>query len=118
MNARALQDDYETDIISDEMEGRIKDFHACHPTLLTINDIMDDIHREVASKVSVPKIVENKEERIRCRKWGRKQTEQFFEVLARVGPDFTCMEKDSIFAGKRCKGELRNKFHKAQKKEM
>lgn len=54
MNARTLHDDYETDIISEEMEGRIKDFHAL-PTLLTINDIMDDIHREVAAKSYVLK---------------------------------------------------------------
>lgn len=72
MNARTIHDDYETDIISDEMEGRIKDFHASHPTLLTISDIMNDIHLEVTSKSYVPKPLEVKQERMRCRKWGRR----------------------------------------------
>lgn len=60
MNVHVIQDDYETDIISDEMEAKVKDLHVYHTTLLTINDIMDDIHHEVTSKVSVPKVVKYK----------------------------------------------------------
>lgn len=110
-----LKDDYETEVLFNQSSDQSKPASHTDQELTTINAIMDQIHQEVISTKVTIRGKDNQERKVQCKKWGRKETENFYLLLSKIGPDFTNMELHQIFSGNRCKRQLKNKYRKEQK---